>query len=320
MLVRNVLMIRKEHTARLLWIILLLVPGLLAPLHLAAQKIPSKPLSNVIYSPLVINPAIGGSKDFTAININSSVLKSPNNQLFSFHKRKTEPLGSYSRFGFGSYLFNEKLEGSRNTGLAVTGAYHISLDQDRVHNVAVGAALKGIVNLPSGEGESGDSASTFNPNADFGIYYYGPSGFAGISTTSLFGTQDTAGTLYGTESYVPREYHLYGGYKFVLSRKNSIVLEPSLLLSLNDSTFSSPQDHITPFIKLYMENFYVGTYYKSLDHLALFFQYHFPRFYAGVFLEFPRVGFLNDDNIIFEINLGVNLGKNQKSINQHTSW
>ena len=320
MLVRNVLMINNRHTASGVRIVILLFLGLSVPASMVAQKVPSKPLSNVIYSPLVVNPAIAGSKDFTTLNITSSVLKSPQNQLFTFHKRKIEPLGNYSRVGFGAYVFNEKLESSRNTGVAVTGAYHISLDRAKVHNLSAGASLKGIVNLPSGNSESGDSVSTFNPNADFGLFYYGPSAFAGISTTSLLGTSDSTAASFDAEAHVPREYHFYGGYKFVVSRKNAIVLEPSVLLSLNDSTFSEPQNHITPYLKVYMDNFYVGTYYKSLDHLALFFQYQFPRFFAGVFLEFPRVGFLNNDNIIFELNFGLNIGKSEKSFDQHRHW
>jgi hypothetical protein len=122
------------------------------------------------------------------------------------------------------------------------------------------------------------------------------------------------------EAHIPREYHLYGGYKFLLSRENSVVLEPSLLVSLNDTTFSELHKHLVPYLKLYLQNFYIGTYMKSLDTFALFFQYQFPRFYTGIFLEFPRVGFLNEDNIIFEISLGVNLDRGDQRFLQFRHW
>ncbi len=81
------------------------------------------------------------------------------------------------------------------------------------------------------------------------------------------------------------------------------VNKGDLLVSLNDSTLSEPQKHLVPYLKVYLQNFYVGTNIKSLDVFTLFFQYQFPRFYTGVYLEFPRVGFLNNVNIIFEVGI-----------------
>jgi hypothetical protein len=121
-------------------------------------------------------------------------------------------------------------------------------------------------------------------------------------------------------SPVDREYHLYGGYKFMVSKALGIVIEPSLLVTLNDSTISEPHKHLVPYLKIYLQNFYLGTYLKDLDIFALFFQYQFPKFYTGVFLEFPRVGFLNDDNIIFELSLGVNLGKKGQPFLRYRHW
>jgi type IX secretion system PorP/SprF family membrane protein len=302
--------------------VLIFILMLTIPVLTSAQKVPSRPLSNPVYSPIVINPAFVGSKDFTNISLTSKVLKSPENQLFNIHKRLTTADGNYSKFGVGTYLFQEQLDLSRNAGIAATGAYHISLDKASIHTLSVGTSLKGIMNIPEkGEEAPEDSAgNVFNPNIDFGIYYYGPSAFAGISVTSLLGTMETEEVTVDSDAYIPREYHLYGGYKFVISRSSSIVLEPSLLVSLDDSTLSEPHKHLTPYLKLYLDNFYIGTYYKSIDEVALFFQYQFPRLYTGVFLEFPRVGFLNDENIIFEVILGIKLVRGGDQLLQYRHW
>jgi len=287
-----------------------------------AQQVPSKPLSNPVYTPIVLNPAYAGSKDYTQFSLTSKVLKSPDSQLLNFHRRLTKKNGSFTPFGLGAYAFRDQLGDSWNAGLAVAGTYHISLDRANVHILSLGAALKGIMNLPATGTEAGtDSLSNqLNPNMDLGIFYYGPTAFAGISTTSLLGTWMKDGITENSEAHVPREYHFYGGYKFVLSRKSAVVLEPSLLISLNDSTLSQPHRHLVPYLKLYLQNFYIGSYFKSVDQVALFFQYQFPRFFAGVFLEFPRVGFLNDENIIFEISLGVNLGQDKQTFLQYRHW
>jgi hypothetical protein len=91
-------------------------------------------------------------------------------------------------------------------------------------------------------------------------------------------------------------------------------------LTLNNETVSEPHKHLMPYLKVYLQNFYIGTYLKDFDILALFFQYQFPKFYTGVFLEFPRVGYLNDNNIIFEVSFGLNLGKSNSSFSQYRHW
>ncbi len=296
--------------------------GLLLNNTLKAQVVPSKPLSIPVYHQMVLNPAFVGSKDFTNISITSKILSTPNNQIINLHKRLASPSGFFSNIGMGTYIFQEQLDSSWNAGLAVAGSYHFALDEASIHNLAVGLSLKGFLNVPKTSVEApGDTlSSSFNPNLDFGVYYYGPTAFAGLSVTSLLGTKLSNEITVNSDAYIPREYHFHGGYKFLLSKSNSIVLEPSLLISLNDSTLSEPHKHIVPYLKVYLQNFYVGTYVKSVDIFALFFQYQFPRFYTGVFLEFPRVGFLNNENIIFELSLGLNLGQEGQKFLQYRHW
>lgn len=287
---------------------LFLLSGMFVSAALSAQSIPSGPLSIPVYHPLVLNPAYVGSKDYTNINLTTRAVKNWDQQLIHAHKRLKSADGSFSNFGLGGYTFLEQADETWNTGLALASAYHYSLDEARIHTISGGISLKGIFEIPKSTEESaGDSLNTsFSPDMDLGAYYYGNAAFGGLSVTSILSSS--------------RFYHLYGGYKFLLSKSQSIVLEPSVLVSLNDSTFSEAHKHITPYLKLYLQNFYIGTYMKSVDIFALFFQYQFPRFYTGVFLEFPRKGFLNDDNIIFELSLGINLGLDKRKFLQHRHW
>jgi type IX secretion system PorP/SprF family membrane protein len=304
------------------WRYVAVVTGLVACWSLNAQEVPSRPLSIPVYHPMVLIPGYAGSKDYAKFGLTSRIYKVPDNQIISFHQRMNGSNGVFSNFGIGGYFFQEQFDTYWNTGLAAVGAYHYPVDKARLHNISVGATLKGILNVPKKQPEIPDDSlnSSFKPNMDLGLYYYGPSAFAGISVTTLFGTRLDDGLTVDDPAYIPRAYNFYGGYKFLLSRKNSIVLEPSLLISVNDSTFSELHRHMVPYLKIYLQNFYIGTYVKSKDIFALFFQYQFPRFYAGVFLEFPRVGFLNEDNIIFEVSLGVNLGTGDQRFLQFRHW
>ncbi len=289
---------------------------------MAQQSVPSRPLSIPVFHPLVLNPAYAGSKDFTSYALTTRVYRIPDNQIFTYHRRLPSTAPFTSKIGVGGFLFQEQLTSSWNTGLAVTGVYHQPLDHARLHNLAMGITMKASINVLKNSSELPDDTrnTTFHPNADLGVYYYGPTAFAGLSVTTVFGAAEGSGTTSSDEAAIPREYHFYGGYKFLLSRKNAIVLEPSLLISLNDSTFSEPHHHLVPYLKLYLQNFYVGTYVKSLDIFALFFQYQFPKFNAGLFMEFPRVGFLNDNNIIFELSLGFNLAPGDTKFQQYRHW
>src|SRR5512136_2381637 len=102
------------------------------------QQTPDYPISYRIFCPLVINPAIVGSKDFSSIDFISGWQGKSNSQIIGINSRLTKKGPSYfltssnrqySHFGIGGYLFNEKKSPSRNLGLGVAGSYQIPLNQ-----------------------------------------------------------------------------------------------------------------------------------------------------------------------------------------------
>jgi hypothetical protein len=300
--------------------ILYMLTGLAAGIPVMGQSVPSKPLSIPVYHQMILNPAFVGSKDYTSIAFTSKAFRNPDSQVLHLHKRLASSTGEFSNLGAGAYLFQEQLSESWNTGLALTGSYHFYLDDEKLHVIAAGVTAKGFFLVPKKDSESvPDSAGmVFRPNMDLGVYYYSPRAFAGLSSTTLFGTGVRDSTM--LYSYMDREYHLLGGFKFVIYEELGIVIEPSLQLSVNDQTIKEPHKHLIPYLKVYLQNFYLGTYLKDFDTFALYFEYQFPKFYAGAFLEFPRVGYLNDDNIIFEVSLGINIGKNTPSFLHYRHW
>ncbi len=131
---------------RFIVVILFLFSGMLT-----AQDVPSKPISIPVYNPMVLNPAFVGSKDFTNIGLTTKALKYPDSQVLSLHKRLIASDGNYSRFGFGVYGFQEQLNLSWNSGVAIAGSIHFSLDDANVHNISIGGSLKGIMVVPKKE-------------------------------------------------------------------------------------------------------------------------------------------------------------------------
>ena len=160
----------------------------------------------------------------------------------------------------------------------------------------------------------------FIPNLDAGIYFYGQSFYAGVSATNILGnmTDSTDMAIYNIP--VSRQYFLLAGYKFLLSKSLNIVLEPSLIVNLNDSLDFDKKETYNPMLKLYMDAFCIGAYLHNYDNLTFFFQYKFPRLYIGTLVDFPRdVPFYKTD-LTIEIAAGLNFGGVTSSSRNRYQW
>jgi hypothetical protein len=292
----------------------LLSAGLFVCACIYGQQIPSKPVSYPFFSTLVLNPAITGSIDYTSINLISRVNSAPGAQMAALNTRLLKQGSSaLSNLGVGGYLFQDRLPGARDLGVSISAAYHLPLGSSNSSGLSFGLAAKGLYHLVTDAGETvGSAATSFIPNADLGVYYYGSYGFAGISSVNMLGL--LSDSLAADAYAVPSEHLFYGGLKFVLNRRNGVILEPSLLVSLNDSLISDARNNLVPYLKLHVQNASIGTRFENLDNLAFFLQYHFPRFYAGLFIEYPLNEMLiTRDQVNVELSFGLNLGRNRES-------
>ncbi len=228
---------------------------------------------------------------------------------------------SYTRFGVGAALFNNVIGPSRNLGLTVAGSYHIPLNDKNLSFLSVGTAVKGIYNMSDSVPDySAPPKNTFIPNLDFGIYYYGQSLYAGISATNLLGNMLDSSDLVVYNVPVSREYFLIAGYKFVISKSLNIVIEPSLIIDLNDSLNFDKKETYNPMLKIYLEDFCLGGYLHDYDKFTFFFQYKFPRLYLGTLVDFPRdVPFYKND-LTIEIAAGINFGAVSRSSSAKWHW
>jgi type IX secretion system PorP/SprF family membrane protein len=295
-----------------------------------AQQTPLTPISNRVFTPFIINPAIAGSKDFMAIDISAVIQGTDMSQLLSGNTRIAKkgptyfgaPVSrSYTRFGGGVALFNDVIGPSRNIGFSAAGSYHLPLDDKNLSFMSVGLAVKGIYNMMDSIADyTAPPKNTFIPNMDAGLYYYGKSLYAGISATNILGNMLDSSDLEVYDVPVSREYFLIAGYKFVISKSLNIVFEPSLIIDLNDSLNFDMKETYNPMLKLYLEDFCFGGYLHDYDKLTFFFQYKFPRIYIGTLVDFPRdVPFYKKD-LVIEIAAGINFGGIRRSSSTNWHW
>ena len=100
----------------------------------------------------------------------------------------------------------------------------------------------------------------------------------------------------------------------------NIILEPSFLASARDTTFGNLTDNINPILRLYIENFCVGTYFLTDNKFPFFIQFRYPSFYLGAFFEFPKNTpfFKSTPNVSFTA--GLNLARARSKLSNKSHW
>jgi len=286
------------------------------------------PVSYWIFTPYIYNPAMVGSKDFLSVDFNAGFLGNANTQLISGNTRITKTNSGYfsspgitefTNTGIGASAFNDFDGLERNIGLSGSVSYQIPLNKRKLSFLSFGVSLKEEYNtIKSDTGNFSDK--TFYPNLDLGIFYYGTNFFAGISEINVLGSPWKPDTLGIYRVPVSREYFFTAGYKILLSRSLNIVLEPSILFLTTDSTFNKIRNNINPIIKLYLEDFCVGTSFNNNGRISLFGQFRYPRFYVGTFYEFAHKTAYYKNQPTVEFNLGINIQPDKTRITNHNHW
>ena len=303
---------------------------------LSGQQAPLQPVSYRIFSPMVINPAIAGCKDYTFINLIASINNSAESQIISAHTRLLLPKSKgnsslekplFTKIGFGGYLFNEVVNSYRNIGISGSFALHLPLSKKSLSHLAFGIGGKAIYGIDQAELTEADSLSNgsndyFIPNLDLGIYYYGPQFFAGLSAINILDNGINLGDSNTVEIPVSRQYFFITGYKFFISKKHAIILEPSIFLNTEEEITIDSFEDFHPSLKAYFHNFCLGTYYNKKGNWSFFMQYQFPKIFAGYYIEMPTDGSAtwNNENLILEFTIGMNLSKDRIRNKSRRYW
>jgi type IX secretion system PorP/SprF family membrane protein len=283
-----------------------------------AQDTHFTPALSKVFTPFLINPAIAGSKDFFAIELAAVIQGSEKAQILSGNTRiaKKGPkyfgvpeLRDYSRIGIGASLFNDLTGTSRNIGFSTAASWHLPLSKTNLSFLSGGIAIKGFYNhLDKITDFESNKRGSFIPGIDAGVYYYGQKIYAGISITNILGhISDSIGNG-SFEIPVSRHYFFITGYKFILSRSMNIMMEPSLIINVDDSLKFNIIETYNPMLTLYMDDFCIGTYLHDYDKLTFFFKYRFPGLYLGALVDFPKNTPFFKKELIVEISLGVKIG------------
>lgn len=295
------------------------------------QQTPLNTDSYWVFVPYIYNPAMVGSKDFFSIGFNGAFQGASNTQLLSGNLRISKTHNGYfsspditkfTNFGLGGAIYNDINGLSKNYGINASASYQVPLNTRELSFLSFGIALKESHNTISTDSVGIINAvrKNYYTNLDLGIYYYGTFFFTGISAVNLLGSPwkpDTNG-IYIVP--VSRQYFFTAGFKVLLSKSMNIVVEPSVLISSTDSTFDKISKNINPILKLYLDNFCLGSSYRSGGKISIFAEYRYPRFYVGGYYGFKNKTPYFKDKPVVEFTLGINIQSDRTRGPRSTRW
>ena len=294
------------------------------------QQLPFNPISYRIFSPLVYNPAIAGSKDFFSTDLIAGFQGKSYSQLISGNTRLLKKVPGYvlsqrtstfTNIGFGGSAFNDMNDSLQTAGISAILSYHIPLDERALSFLSFGVSGKGIYHHYKGNPDISMPEKEFLfPNVDAGLYFYNPWLYAGLSATNLLNRPEDPDTLIKYSVPVSRQYHFLTGFKIVVSRSLNLVLEPSVIITADDSLTFKIKENIEPMLKLYAGNFCLGTYFNDFSKISFFFQYRYPKFYVGTFFALPKETAFFKKSLTAEIALGINFSRNRSGYTENGNW
>lgn len=217
--------------------------------------------SQTIENKYLVNPAVVGEDESMPVFLGykrlwTGIDNAPTSQLLTFHMKLNDELG-----GVGAKVFNYSTGPISKSGLNLSYAYHLKLNDDMKLSFGLSAALYQVYLNKQDLNVEDQNDNLINygseklivPDANFGIYFYAKNYYAGISSFQLLGRKVD---LMNDEMNFNqnRHYFLNGGYIFEAG--SDFKIEPSVLLKYVESNFAQ-------------WDLYVKTTYKELVWLAL---------------------------------------------------
>jgi len=298
---------------------------------LVAQELPG--YIQYMLNKYVVNPAVAGSNGYTSVNLtvhdqNVGMAGSPmtyalcgqtrllsNSPILKSREIRRDPktASRRGRVGVGIYIYNDKFGATTKTGMQLTYAYHINLENES--QLSMGMSLAGFQykidgSLLSAQDQSdlmlngGATQSFFIPDANFGTYYTTGDYYAGVSIMQLFGGQFKKGVdkLITIDLY--RHYYLLGGYHLRLN--NEFNVEPSMLLKW--SRMGAQWDLSSKVY--YRENYWMGLSYRTKTSMAAMFGVRVDKFYFGYAFEASFGSIMTYSSGSHEVMIGYRIGEN----------
>ena len=291
-----------------------LLPSLIAALLLQAAQAQQLPqLSQYNTLDHLYNPAVAGSRPwFEVRSAHRNQWVGIQDAPRTFALGAITPLGR--NMGLGGYIFTDHTGPSWRTGMQLSYAYHIKLNE----RIKLGMGLSfGMLQFlidgskiqfhdPDEPLMDEQLRGSLMPDATFGAYLYHDNWWFGAAAPQLLRNRIT---FYDhndpTNSLLAPHYYAMGGYRIAINE--DIKLEPSFLVKYVSPV--PPKVDLTATVR-YRDMVWLGATYRTEDALSFMVGYWLKKtFQFGYSYDLTTTGLQSYTTGTHEVTLGVTFGK-----------
>ncbi len=241
---------------------------------------------------LSVNPAYAGSRDALTIGLLHrsqwvGIDGAPTTQTLTIHG----PLVN-ENLGFGFSVVHDKIGPTSSTGLYgdLSGRVKLTSNGYLAGGIKLGlnffrSNLTDVATGAQGDDAYSQNPSRILPNLGFGVYYYTPKFYLGLSSPKLVQNVLYADDLPSGEVFeVTEKRHYFAIAGVVLELNPNLKFRPSVLARLVEGAPNS-LDVTGSFI--FADKFWIGGYYRYQESLGILLDYNFtPQLKVGYSYDF----------------------------------
>ncbi|MDG2370104.1 MAG: type IX secretion system membrane protein PorP/SprF [Flavobacteriales bacterium] len=242
--------------------------------------------SQYMFNQFTINPAYAGTRNsFSSVllfrNQWSGLSGAPNTLNFSLHT----PF-SGKKMALGLNFIADEIGPSKNSSIMGTYAYHLQTSKGKLSFGLRGGFYSSSLNTSqlnffnsSDVHNTGAVYQSITPNFDFGVYYYAPKFYSGLSVNHMF--DNNAENTSQTHLNLNRHFFFNTGAVFV--KNENLVFKPSFMVRYNAG---SPISFDLNTSVLFKKTIWVGLTYRSSKSIIFISEYNIS--------DFLRIGYSYD--------------------------
>lgn len=262
--------------------------------------------SQYLYNKFLINPAVAGSDGYTSVSLTAreqwvGYFGAPRTVSFSMQtrllkrsyilkqtsvNRQVYRPKSDGKVGLGGYIFSDKNGLIQRTGIQLSYAYHMWLENST--QFSMGLAFTGYhykINEKEINFEDPNEPwlnynlrrGMFVPDVSFGLYLLNANYSFGFSADQLFEASAKIGSYAYQNFKMSRQYYLFGSYDF--SYGSSAEIQPSFLLMMSEQLKPQADIGVT---YIYNQDFWAGLAFRTSGALIA----NIGVKYQGIFIGY----------------------------------
>jgi type IX secretion system PorP/SprF family membrane protein len=305
---------------------------LLASWPLWSQQMPM--YSQYMMNRFLLNPAVAGYDGLTTISLtareqwmglpysprtvalsaDSRLIKSRSPRPGLPDRRNVMNLLRSGNVGVGGYLYNDRSGLIDRTGMQVSYAYHIWMQE---HQLSFGISLTGFqmkVDERRMEFEEDYdplmgqlNKALYVPDVNSGVHLWGPSYYVGVSSVQMLQSVLKFGHDGLQDFRMQRTFFLMGGYAFAL--ENGVKIEPVVLVQ---TTFRSKYQFDLGSKFYYSDQYWGGLSYRSVGAVVFMVGFRYERFHMGYAYDMSLNSMSHQNHGSHELMLNFRFGDSER--------